>query len=156
VTTGSVSERGGRAGVFASHAGAELTIIYATGFHVADSLRALAVTGRGGVELSQAWKGGMEARPQRDFNEWLQPRLQRTVWGSGCHSWYLNSDGKNVTLWPGFSFEFWLRTRLLNEAVLEFDPSLEQTGSLPHAATAAPRALAGRDASRQRWEGADL
>jgi cation diffusion facilitator CzcD-associated flavoprotein CzcO len=45
------------------------------------------------------------------YNGDLAARLRKTVWASGCSSWYLTRDGKNTTLWPGFTFEFWLRTR---------------------------------------------
>jgi cation diffusion facilitator CzcD-associated flavoprotein CzcO len=47
-----------------------------------------------------------------DYNRRLQKRLERTVWNSGgCASWYLTSTGKNTTAWPGFTFEFRLKTR---------------------------------------------
>jgi cation diffusion facilitator CzcD-associated flavoprotein CzcO len=46
------------------------------------------------------------------YNERLQKRLEGTVWNSGgCASWYLTSTGKNTTAWPGFTFEFRLKTR---------------------------------------------
>jgi cation diffusion facilitator CzcD-associated flavoprotein CzcO len=48
---------------------------------------------------------------QRAFNASLQDRMKDTVWSSGCRSWYLDENGKNFTLWPGFTFEYWLRTR---------------------------------------------
>ncbi len=55
----------------------------------------------------------VDVRPevQREYNERLRARLRRTVWASGCHSWYLTRDGRNTTLWPGFTFEFRLKTR---------------------------------------------
>lgn len=55
----------------------------------------------------------MEVRPevQTQFNRSIQNRLQSTVWASGCRSWYQNAGGKNVTLWPGFTFEYWNRMR---------------------------------------------
>jgi hypothetical protein len=35
-----------------------------------------------------------------------------THWAKGgCTSWYLDADGVNRALWPGFSFEYWARTR---------------------------------------------
>jgi hypothetical protein len=34
----------------------------------------------------------------------------------GCDSWYLDADGVNRTLWPGFSFEYWARTRRARRA----------------------------------------
>ncbi|WHZ11633.1 MAG: Cyclohexanone monooxygenase [Burkholderiaceae bacterium] len=49
---------------------------------------------------------------QRRFNEWLQRRMAPTVWATGgCRSWYLTRDGRNVTLWPGFTFDYRRRTR---------------------------------------------
>lgn len=49
---------------------------------------------------------------QQDYNQKLQDELARSVWQSGgCHSWYQNKDGKNVTLWPGFTFTFMKRTK---------------------------------------------
>jgi cation diffusion facilitator CzcD-associated flavoprotein CzcO len=54
----------------------------------------------------------IELRPEveRRFNHELQTRIARTVWASGCKSWYMDSHGKNVTLWPGFTVEYWWRT----------------------------------------------
>jgi len=51
---------------------------------------------------------------QGAFNARLQKRLARSIWASGCQSWYLGKGGRNTTLWPGFSFEFWWRTRRPN------------------------------------------
>ncbi len=48
----------------------------------------------------------------RRYNEKLQKRLAGTVWNQGgCASWYLTKSGKNTTAWPGFTFEYRLRTR---------------------------------------------
>jgi cation diffusion facilitator CzcD-associated flavoprotein CzcO len=43
---------------------------------------------------------------QQRFNRRLHAALERTVWSSGCVSWYRTSTGKNTTLWPGFTFTF--------------------------------------------------
>ena len=49
---------------------------------------------------------------QREFNQQIQQRLATTVWQKGgCHSWYQLKNGKNVTLWPGFTFTFMQRTK---------------------------------------------
>lgn len=48
---------------------------------------------------------------QRAFNADLQRRMKGTVWSSGCKSWYLDKDGKNFTLWPGFTFVYRRMTR---------------------------------------------
>lgn len=59
----------------------------------------------------------IEVRPemQEAFNMEMQQRMRGTVWTSGCSSWYLDANGRNTTLWPGFTFEYWHRTR-------HFDP----------------------------------
>lgn len=58
----------------------------------------------------------VRADVQAKYNEWLQTRLGRTVWNTGgCDSWYLTRGGKNTTAWPGFTFEYRLRTRRFDE-----------------------------------------
>lgn len=44
----------------------------------------------------------------------FQRRMKRSTWSSGCASWYLNPDGTNSTMWPGFSFEYVLRVKDLH------------------------------------------
>ncbi|MCB9599885.1 MAG: NAD(P)/FAD-dependent oxidoreductase [Sandaracinus sp.] len=67
----------------------------------------------------------VEPRPsaQHAFNVGIQKRLERTVWASGCASWYLDEHGKNRTLWPGFTFEYWWRTRRVDEEAMAFEPT---------------------------------
>ena len=57
------------------------------------------------------------------FNERLQRRLGRTIWNSGCRSWYLDERGRNVTLWPGFTVEYWWRTRRFDGAAFQLSSS---------------------------------
>jgi cation diffusion facilitator CzcD-associated flavoprotein CzcO len=66
----------------------------------------------------------VEVRPdvQHAYNDKLQRRLRGTVWASGCHSWYLHPSGRNTTLWPGFTWEFWLRTRHFDAAKYTLTP----------------------------------
>ncbi len=64
--------------------------------------------------LSEEKADAIEVRPgaQRRFNDHLQRRLGKAVWSEGgCKSWYLDDSGANRTLWPGFTFEYWARTR---------------------------------------------
>ncbi|MEO3813744.1 NAD(P)/FAD-dependent oxidoreductase [Sphaerisporangium sp. B11E5] len=64
--------------------------------------------------LSTAGAAALDVRPeaQRTYNERLHRRLRRRVWSAGgCTSWYLDDDGVNRATWPGFTFEFWARTR---------------------------------------------
>ncbi|MDB5227979.1 MAG: NAD(P)/FAD-dependent oxidoreductase [Bacteroidota bacterium] len=51
---------------------------------------------------------------QEKFNEEIQRKLINTIWDSGCKSWYLSANGKNHTVWPGFTTEFRKRTKTFN------------------------------------------
>jgi cation diffusion facilitator CzcD-associated flavoprotein CzcO len=56
----------------------------------------------------------LEVRPeaQAEFNAELQRRSRGTVWTEGgCASWYLDANGRNATIWPGFSWSFRRATR---------------------------------------------
>ncbi len=48
---------------------------------------------------------------QKQFIDKVQEELKATVWNSGCKSWYLNDKGRNISLWPGFTFAYRWRTR---------------------------------------------
>ncbi|GAB3670972.1 flavin-containing monooxygenase [Salinisphaera aquimarina] len=43
---------------------------------------------------------------EADFDARIQHALARTVWQSGCTSWYRNAAGRNTVNWPGFTFSF--------------------------------------------------
>lgn len=44
---------------------------------------------------------------QAAFVAHVQRKLGSTVWNTGgCQSWYLDKNGRNSTLWPGFTFTF--------------------------------------------------
>ena len=49
------------------------------------------------------------------YNESIQRRMKYMSWSSGCKSWYLSEDGVNRSLYPGFAFEYALRTRRMRE-----------------------------------------
>jgi len=51
---------------------------------------------------------------QDKFNKEIQKKLEGTVWQSGCKSWYVSENGKNHTVWPGFTLEFRNRTKTIN------------------------------------------
>jgi cation diffusion facilitator CzcD-associated flavoprotein CzcO len=47
-----------------------------------------------------------------EYNEGIQQRMKHTVWTSGsCVSWYLNADGTNHALYPGFATEYCQRIK---------------------------------------------
>ncbi|MEZ4399757.1 MAG: NAD(P)/FAD-dependent oxidoreductase [Kofleriaceae bacterium] len=54
----------------------------------------------------------VEPRPEavRAYNDELAARMPKTVWSTGCTSWYRDAAGRNPTLWPGSTVEFAART----------------------------------------------
>jgi cation diffusion facilitator CzcD-associated flavoprotein CzcO len=59
----------------------------------------------------------IEPRPeaQSTYVKDVQRRMAGTVWlAGGCASWYLDSTGRNSTLWPDFSWRFRRRVARLN------------------------------------------
>jgi cation diffusion facilitator CzcD-associated flavoprotein CzcO len=73
----------------------------------------------------------LEVRRERhlQFMAKLDKRMARTVWASGCNSWYLDEAGQNFTLWPGFTFEYWWQTRRLHLADFLFHPAGAHAGA---------------------------
>ncbi|WP_406319819.1 NAD(P)/FAD-dependent oxidoreductase [Streptosporangium sp. NBC_01639] len=72
--------------------------------------------------LSKTGARALDVRPeaQRAFNARLQSRLHDLVWNEGgCTSWYLDEHGVNRTIWPGFTFEYWARTRRVRPEAYE-------------------------------------
>ncbi|CCH28528.1 NAD(P)/FAD-dependent oxidoreductase [Actinosynnema sp. NPDC047251] len=56
----------------------------------------------------------LDVRPdvQARFNKQLQQKLTKGVWTEGgCKSWYLDAQGINRTVWPGFTWRYWMRTK---------------------------------------------
>lgn len=65
----------------------------------------------------------IEVRPaaRAAYDQLVQQKMRRTVWVTGgCKSWYLDASGRNVTLWPGFTWDFAKQTR-------RFDPDSYDT-----------------------------
>jgi cation diffusion facilitator CzcD-associated flavoprotein CzcO len=58
----------------------------------------------------------------------LQRRMRRTVWSSGCASWYQNSSGRNVAMWPDYTLVYRRQTR-------RFDPTDYVIGRAPEPAS---------------------
>jgi cation diffusion facilitator CzcD-associated flavoprotein CzcO len=101
--------------------------------HVMSCLRRLARDHADAIEVS-------EPAVQR-YNAGLQRRLRRAVWSEGgCRSWYLDDDGINRALWPGFASEYWARTRRARRSAYTVTP--------PNAGRAASRPATDRDSAR--------
>jgi cyclohexanone monooxygenase len=67
--------------------------------YVVDALRTMKREGAHSAEV--------DAAAQARYNAGVQRAMQGTVWmNGGCASWYIDSQGRNTTLWPGFTFRF--------------------------------------------------
>src|SRR5262249_54472832 len=95
---------------------------------------ALAHARRHGIDRIEVRRGA-----QSGYDRVLRRKMARTVWVTGgCKSWYLDAEGRNVTLWPDFSWVFARQTR-------RFDPASYDL---------ARSSLAG-SAAGNRWPGAE-
>jgi cation diffusion facilitator CzcD-associated flavoprotein CzcO len=155
-------------------------VIHGTGFAVHHHLGGMEVTGRGGVTLTERWRGGAEAylgtmvagfpnfflmtgpntglghnsmlvmiegqarwiaralrlarergaatvepreEAERAWVTRIHRRAARSVWASGCRSWYLDPQGRNTTIWPGFASGFRARLARPRPSELQLAPA---------------------------------
>ncbi|GAB3507257.1 flavin-containing monooxygenase [Amycolatopsis cihanbeyliensis] len=74
--------------------------------YVADAIRMVEQSGSAAVDVRQD--------AQERFNTDIQRKLHKGVWTQGgCTSWYLDAMGVNRTVWPGFTWRYWMQTRKL-------------------------------------------
>ena len=71
--------------------------------YIVQALSALKTAGKTTVEVQSTAQDA-------DYAD-VQQRMKGTVWSSGCHSWYQTADGRIDTLWPDFTWQYWLKTR---------------------------------------------
>jgi cation diffusion facilitator CzcD-associated flavoprotein CzcO len=73
---------------------------------------------------------GLEVRAetQARFVDRVRRKLSGSVWQSGCSSWYLDEHGRNIAIWPHFTWQYWLDTRRVDPA----DYLLVRTAQSPH------------------------
>jgi cation diffusion facilitator CzcD-associated flavoprotein CzcO len=74
----------------------------------------------------------VRAPRQDEFVDWAQNRLSGSVW-QGCNSWYIDENGRNFTIWPHFTWKYWLQTRRLRREEYDVVPaaSLSANGAEP-------------------------
>jgi cation diffusion facilitator CzcD-associated flavoprotein CzcO len=77
---------------------------------IARALRLARERGAATVEPREEAEGAWVERIRR--------RSARSVWSSGCRSWYLDPQGRNTTLWHGFASGFRARLARLRPAEL--------------------------------------
>ena len=56
----------------------------------------------------------VKAPVQKAYNEWVQRRLQNSVWARVNRSWYKTADGKITNNWVGRTTEYRRKTRAVN------------------------------------------
>ena len=73
-----------------------------------------------------AW---LDVRPevQDAFNAWAQTASRRSVWESGCHSWYTTATGRNTNNWPDYTFLYRYRVRRFDLAAYRVMPAQAAT-----------------------------
>jgi len=79
--------------------------------YVLQAMRLAARAGAQAVEVREDVQDG--------YVERVQSRLRDSVWASGCQSWYLDENGRNIAIWPNFTTAYWRRTRRLHPADFE-------------------------------------
>jgi cation diffusion facilitator CzcD-associated flavoprotein CzcO len=76
-------------------------------------------------EMDRQQAQSIQVRPEilEDYNQQIQQSLKKMVWGAGgCKSWYINDKGENFTIWPGFTWQYWLKMRTPKFENFEFKP----------------------------------
>jgi cation diffusion facilitator CzcD-associated flavoprotein CzcO len=87
------------------------SMVYMVESQVAHVLRALELLREQGADT-------IEVRPEalERYNAALDRRLDRSVWNTGCASWYLDANGRNAALWPDWTWRFRRRVARLDPA----------------------------------------
>ena len=73
----------------------------------------------------------VEVRPEAEaaYNAEVAARSARTVWQTGCASWYLDAEGRNTVLWPDLTFRFRRLTRRFRPGDYVLTPRARALGS---------------------------
>jgi cation diffusion facilitator CzcD-associated flavoprotein CzcO len=80
----------------------------------------------------------LDVRPEahEEYNADVQKQLKKTVWQSGCDSWYVTDAGKNTNNWPSFTFDYRRQTRYFDPVHYTTD-AIADTASRPEPALTA-------------------
>ena len=82
------------------------SIIYMLEGQIGYALRAIQALAAGRL----AWLD-VRSDVQDAFNSWVQSASRKSVWESGCHSWYTTPSGRNTNNWPSYTFMYRYRVR---------------------------------------------
>jgi cation diffusion facilitator CzcD-associated flavoprotein CzcO len=86
--------------------------------HVVSALQAMRAAGAATLEV----------RPevQDAYNADIDGKMDKTVWSTGCASWYLDATGRNATLWPDWTWAFRRRVARFDESDYVLAPARAQ------------------------------
>jgi cation diffusion facilitator CzcD-associated flavoprotein CzcO len=92
--------------------------------YLLDALRTMEQQGADAVEV--------RSDVAAEYNREIQEKLQGTVWNSGgCASWYLDENGRNVTIWPDWTFRFRQQTSRFDSESYELKPPVREREAVP-------------------------
>ena len=86
--------------------------------HVLGALRLMRERGAETIEVTP--------EAQQRSNAALERKLERTVWNTGCASWYLDRTGRNATIWPDWTWRFRRRVARLDPAEYALDAPVRE------------------------------
>ncbi|HEX8207105.1 MAG TPA: NAD(P)/FAD-dependent oxidoreductase [Solirubrobacteraceae bacterium] len=65
------------------------------------------------------------------FNAEIDTRMAKTVWNTGCASWYIDATGRNATLWPDWTWQFRRRLASFDADEFVFEPAVREREAVP-------------------------
>ena len=86
--------------------------------HVLAALSAMEARAAGTIEVEQ---GAYEA-----WNAEIDSRMAKTVWATGCPSFYIDASGRNAVLWPDWTWRFRRRAGRLDPAAYRIASALPE------------------------------
>jgi cation diffusion facilitator CzcD-associated flavoprotein CzcO len=81
------------------------SMVYVAESQIAYIMSALDTMTRRGVGVVEVTE-----RAQSRSNADIDRRMRTTIWSTGCHSWYIDANGRNSALWPDWTWRFRRRT----------------------------------------------
>ena len=94
------------------------SMVYMIESQVAHVMEALRTMDQRGAETVEVRREALD-----DYNAEIDARMDRTVWNTGCASWYIDETGRNATLWPDWTWRF-------RRNVGRFDPQRYELGRI--------------------------
>ena len=87
--------------------------------HVLAALSAMEARAVGTIEV--------EREAYEAWNAEIDGRMARTVWATGCPSFYIDASGRNAVLWPDWTWRFRRRAGQLDPAAYRLSSATPRT-----------------------------